>query len=214
MFSGIVECISDVVFLEPGEESVQLSVQRPKTFDDIRIGDSIAVNGVCLTVEDVNAKEIKFRLGAETLKVLGTGTDKILKMPLNLERSLKLGDRLHGHWVTGHVDAVGRIVSRSPRGDSLELVISVPNALKPYVWAKGSITLNGVSLTVNQVTANHTWDADEFEIEVCLIPETLKRTNLAALQPPSQLTVEADYYAKGIFQVMKHALQGRPLELS
>ena len=201
MFTGIIECTSNVLSEEPMPGSIQWTLSRPHEFTDLKIGDSIAVNGVCLTVEQLTDSTIIFRLGAETLRVLGgslteTHDASVRRVPLNLERALLVGARLHGHWVTGHVDGMGQLLARRPIGDCLELDIEIPLELKPFVWNKGSITLNGVSLTINKVINS----AGGPVVQVCLIPETLRRTNLSLLEVGQSIAVESDYYAKAVVQ--------------
>lgn len=187
MFSGIVEGLEPVLRAQPKNDTLQIFVQRPATFDDIKRGDSIAVNGVCLTVEEFDAKEMQFTLGFETLQVTGWSADSLLKTPVNLERSLRLGDRIHGHLVSGHVDSTAETVSVE-KGESWILQFHLKNFDRKFTWPKGSITLNGVSLTVNSIQGS--------QLSVCLIPETLARTNLQNLKSGDVINVEYDLWAK------------------
>ncbi len=191
MFSGIVEAVSPVLSQSVELGIWRLQVQRPSDFDGVKIGDSISVNGVCLTLESVEPRSLGFALGAETLKVLGLDFSKDLTgRRFNLERSLCLGERVHGHLVTGHVDSLGFVVQRKFQGGSLLLGIQVNKNLSPYIWRKGCLAINGVSLTINEINDNI--------VNVCLIPETQKRTNLADLQPGDEVTVEPDYFVKAM----------------
>lgn len=197
MFSGIVEAVKPVIDAQAGAGVLRLKIQRPQDFSDIKNGDSIAVNGVCLTVEEHTPEYLQFAMAAETLHILRFSqvtSDSWVGKKMNLERSLRFGDRIHGHLVTGHVDALGQIKKLQNQGESLYLDIQVPEELKKYLWTKGSVTLHGVSLTLNQV-------AEEI-ISVCLIPETQKRTNLAELRLGDWIHIEADYFAK----MMTHQL--------
>ena len=164
MFTGIVEDLGTVRELKPQKEEVILTI-HPGNVDvrDIRLGESISVNGVCLTVTSIGSNTFAVEASHETLKRtnlsrLGVG-DKV-----NLERALKLGDRLGGHIVNGHVDGLGKVESTRNRGKSVEIWFSLPSELSRYVVEKGSIAVNGVSLTVNDV------EGDRFSVNI--IPYT------------------------------------------
>lgn len=190
MFSGIVETTTVITGALERDGLMRIVVDKPSEFNDLNIGDSIAVDGVCLTVEGFDDQSIGFALGPETLKVTGWSLSRVLGRVVNLERSLRLGDRIHGHLVTGHVDATAAVIEAQSAGETLTLNIETPDKLKPYVWPKGSIAINGVSLTLNQVTAG--------AFSVGLIPETLKRTNLGTLKAGSVVNLEADNMARGL----------------
>jgi len=190
MFSGIVETTAQVGQAQAHGELVRIVVERPKSFDDLGIGDSICVDGVCLTIEEFDAKQMRFALGPETLKVTGWTQASVLNRAVNLERSLRLQDRIHGHLVTGHVDTTGVISELERLSDSLSLKVEYAAAFAPYIWAKGSATINGVSLTINEATAK--W------FTVGLIPETLKRTNLGVLRVGDKVNLEIDNMARGL----------------
>jgi riboflavin synthase len=203
MFSGIVEATTQIQQVTPEKAGlIRIRVGKPGFFDDLKIGDSIAVNGVCLTVECFDEAQIQFALGTETIKVLnlekdlGESSNLSRGQALNLERSLRWGDRVHGHLVSGHVDALGKIVERIESDGSLILQIEIPENLLGFVWQKGSLAINGVSLTVNAVVGNL--------VSVCLIPETQKRTNLGQLKVGDSVTLEADYFAKGLRHFLSH----------
>lgn len=196
MFSGIVEASSPVLeYQQTDKKLFRLKVQKPVFFDDLKTGDSIAVNGVCLTVVDFNSKSVSFDLAQETLSVTGW-SEKPLQVGqlLNLERSLRLGDRIHGHLLSGHVDRVAEVVGAEPLDEStwsLQVQLGDTKAAAPYVWKKGSIGLSGVSLTVNSYI--------EGVVEVCLIPETLKLTNLKQFKKGDRINIEFDWMAKALF---------------
>lgn len=190
MFSGIVESVMPILSSQELNNAYRIKVQQPVEFNDLKIGDSIACDGVCLTVEDFDGAQMTFALAAETIKILNWNQNTWIGKKLNLERSLRFGDRIHGHLVTGHVDSLGTVENATYEGDSFFLDISVAETILPYVWKKGSITLNGVSLTVNEVNGR--------SISVCLIPETLKRTNLGTLKQGDTLNVEPDYIARAM----------------
>lgn len=190
MFSGIVETSAIVIAAIQKGAVLQIRIERPKAFDDLRIGDSIATDGVCLTLEEFNEESMRFALGPETLKVTGWTLSSVLGRVVNLERSLRLSDRIHGHLVTGHVDATAKIVKLKRQGETLDMEIEIPPPIKAFVWPKGSIAINGVSLTIN-----HTTPAG---FTVGLIPETLRRTNLGELQEGGTINLEADNSARGL----------------
>lgn len=190
MFSGIVESVMPILSSEELSNAYRIKVEKPNEFDDIKLGDSIACDGVCLTVEAFDSDTLTFTLAAETIKVLQWTPESWLGKRLNLERSLRFGDRIHGHLVTGHVDSLGKVLRAELLGESFFLDVQVQSTILPYVWKKGSVTLNGVSLTVNEL--------DKDIVSVCLIPETLKRTNLGDLKVGSTINVEPDYMARAV----------------
>lgn len=197
MFSGIVEAQTQIIRTQSDQDAnsktIRIFVNKPPSFDDLKIGDSICTNGVCLTVEAFTQDQIQFCLGAETLAVLGDTFAQWSQHGLNLERSLKLGDRIHGHLVTGHVDGLGKVSQSYQDGECWQIVIQVPEDIKKFFWKKGSICMNGISLTVNDVQDNL--------ISVCLIPETMMVTNLTQIPVGSFMNVESDYLAKAYFQL-------------
>lgn len=188
MFSGIVEIEVPVRRARPENELVRLELPRPALWQDIELGHSIAVNGVCLTIEKLDAETMGFAIGLETLQVTGWQVDILASQHLNIERPLRLGDRLHGHLVTGHVDGIGLIREIQDQPEGRTLTISCPETLQSLVWPKGSITVQGVSLTVNKILLN--------SFTVGLIPETLKRTNLHRLKLNDRVNLEGDWLAK------------------
>jgi riboflavin synthase len=199
VFSGIVEAKARILSAIRDGEIVRIAVERPVEFDDGRPGDSIAVDGVCLTIEALDAHALTFALGPETLSVTGWSTALLPGKTVNLERSLRASDRVHGHFVTGHVDAMGEVVEAQPLGGALSLKIRAPASLAPYIWKKGSWALNGVSLTINEVE-----DAPDGPIVGhCLIPETLKRTNLGELGPGARPSIEVDFAARAFLRALE-----------
>lgn len=176
--------------------ALRILVIKPKEFNDLKIGDSIACNGVCLTVENFNQESIEFCLGVETLKIISSGLVSWFNKPINLERSLVFGARVHGHLVTGHVDSITKVLKSYKDGECWQLQIEIPNYLQGFFWQKGSVCLNGVSLTVNQVSETH-W------LEVCLIPETIQKTNLVFYKTGDFINIESDYLAKAYFNNQK-----------
>lgn len=209
MFSGIVEACAEVLQtknLDSQQGGVWLSLRKPEVFQDLKPGDSVAVNGVCLTVcEDYEAEGawIPFILGAETLKLLGAPK---IGEKVNLERSLRFGDRVHGHLVTGHVDSKALVKSSEPLGVSWLLRIQVPSILSWALWKKGSVAIHGVSLTVNEV---HSMATGDVEIDLCLIPETLNRTNLGLLRAGDLVHIEVDAMARAFYRMFEKSLGSR-----
>lgn len=190
MFSGIVESVKPILSSQELPNAFRIQVEKPSEFNDIKVGDSIACDGVCLTVEAFDEKQMTFALAAETIKVLQWNPQSWLGKRMNLERSLRMGDRIHGHLVTGHVDSLGDVTYAQQEGESFFLRVNVKDTILPFIWKKGSITLNGVSLTVNELKGS--------EVEVCLIPETVKRTNLGSLTKGHKINVEPDYMARAV----------------
>ncbi len=193
MFTGIIEELGEVVALESSGESAVLVVNAPTVADDARHGASIAVNGVCLTVVGSAGRELTFDVMAETLKrsVIGSlhPRDKV-----NLERAVRADGRLDGHIVQGHVDGSGVVIARTP-GDAWEAVrFGLPGDLSRYVAVKGSIAVDGVSLTVTDV-------GDDW-FEVGLIPETLRATTLGTKSAGAAVNLEVDVLAKYVARLV------------
>lgn len=187
MFTGIIEDIGTVEALDGKGDSLALKVKNRLPADDVKPGDSLAVNGVCLTIANVSPGTFTFDLSHETLSVT-TLQDCRKGRRLHLERALPLGGRLGGHLVTGHVDGVGEVVSRTPRGQNLDLVLLAPAGVVPYLVPKGSVAVDGVSLTVN--------DPAGLRFRVTLVPHTLDRTILSGLRPGDRVNLEADLLGK------------------
>ncbi|WP_263771676.1 riboflavin synthase [Propionivibrio soli] len=189
MFSGIIAAVGRITQLTPrndGTPTVRLSVEAGALgLADVAVGDSIACNGVCLTVVDKRATQFDVDVSPETLSCT-VGLDA--PGPINLEKALRLSDRLGGHLVSGHVDGVGEVVRFDPVGDNRLLEIRAPHELAKYIARKGSITVNGVSLTTNTVN-----DAD---FTINLIPHTLDATTLGKLQAGARVNLEIDLIAR------------------
>ncbi|MBS0347926.1 MAG: riboflavin synthase [Proteobacteria bacterium] len=186
MFSGIVAATGRILSVSPLEDGVRLAVDvGTLDLDDVQLGDSIANNGVCLTVIAQEGKTVHFDVSRETLNcTVGLAEPG----EVNLEKALRLADRLGGHLVTGHVDGIGEVVKFAPIGESHELVIRAPAALAGYIAKKGSVTIDGVSLTVNRV------EGREFSIN--LIPHTVQVTTLKRLTAGSTVNLEIDLIAR------------------
>jgi riboflavin synthase len=201
MFTGIVEELGEVVAVERLPDAARLTVRGPLVTAEASHGDSIAVNGVCLTVTDSSDKTFTADVMAETLHRTGLG-GLSPGSPVNLERPVELGGRLGGHLVQGHADGTGEILSRTP-GEHWDVVrIATPPGLARYVVLKGSITVDGVSLTVSALGGPgpaggpDSADSPEPWFEVSLIPTTLEMTTLGRLQPGSRVNLEVDVIAK------------------
>jgi riboflavin synthase len=202
MFSGIIEAvgqIEDQQDIHPG--LTRIKITRPQVFDDLKHGDSIAVNGLCLTLESFDEKYLNFALGAETLKILSSNGSslRLMGQQANLERSLRIGDRIHGHWVLGHVDEKQKILERTDLEEVTLLKIFFSDKFRPFIFNKGSITVNGVSLTVNEIGLS----GGRNFFSICLIPETLKRTNLANVKVGDSVLLEFDWFSK----IFSHQIQ-------
>ncbi|HET9257604.1 MAG TPA: riboflavin synthase [Pseudonocardiaceae bacterium] len=190
MFTGIVEELGELLGRDERPDAARFTISGPLTSSDARAGDSIAVNGVCLTVVDIEPGVFTADVIGETLRRSNLGAVRI-GARLNLERAAKLGDRLGGHLVQGHVDATGTVLSRTPPQQAApwELVrIGMPTRLSRYVVEKGSITVDGVSLTVI--------DAGTNEFSVGLIPTTQQLTTLGPRRPGELVNLEVDIIAK------------------
>ena len=194
MFTGIVEELGEIVRLESRGDSAVLIVRASLVASDVPHGASIAVNGVCLTVVDAEGARLTFDVMAETLKRSVIGTLRPGER-VNLERAVRADGRLDGHIVQGHVDGTGVIVARTP-GDAWDLVrFGLPADLSRYVAEKGSIAVDGVSLTVTAV-------GDDW-FEVGLIPETLRATTLGTKQPGDPVNLEVDVLAKYVARLVQ-----------
>ncbi len=194
MFSGIIEAQSKILSTVSLESSLRIELERPPSFDELKTGDSISVNGMCLTLEKFNADQMQLTLGAESLRVLGSVP--LINQIVNIERSLRWGDRIHGHWVTGHVDQTVEILTTQPEGECWFLKLELPTALRVFIFEKGSVCLNGVSLTVNQVSKDF--------FSILLIPETIQRTNLTHMKSGQRINLEADWMAKSIHNILEN----------
>src|ERR1039457_2822440 len=210
MFTGIVEELGEVVAVERLPGAARLTVRGPRVTAEASHGDSIAVNGVCLTVTDSSDKTFTADVMAETLRRTGLGALSP-GSPVNLERPVELGGRLGGHLVQGHADGTGEILSRTP-GEHWDVVrIATPPELARYIVLKGSITVDGVSLTVSALgraggTDGAGGPAPWFEVS--LIPTTLEMTTLGRLQPRSQVNLEVDVIAKYVESLLSSGPPG------
>ena len=194
MFSGIVQEFSKKTEVKPKDYGINLSVGVTKKFTKgLKKGDSVAVNGVCLTVKKFNPDTINFDVIHESLKLTNLKSLNP-ELPLNLERSLKMGDEIGGHLVSGHIHSKGKILDFKKSKETL-LKIELPKSIKGYILKKGYVALNGISLTVVNV--------DSKSFSVSLIPETLENTNLKFLKKGDLLNIEADQQTVAIVETVK-----------
>ena len=190
MFTGIITDIGTIAAVEQrGDLRVTIATGNPT--GSIAIGASVACSGVCLTVVSRAGHDFSVDVSGETQGCTAAGQWTVGRR-LNLERALKVGDELGGHIVTGHVDAVGRIVSVTPDGDSTRITVAVPSTIAPFVAPKGSICLDGASLTVNTVT--DTADGAEFTINI--IPHTAQWTTFDTAKAGDEINIEIDVLAR------------------
>ena len=194
MFTGLIQAQGTIRHLEQqGDLLVEI---HPDTRDfPLALGASIACHGVCLTVTSITEdRAFTAQLSAETVRVTNAGS-WLTGMRLNLEPSLKLGDELGGHIVSGHVDGLAKVVSKTPSGDSTVWEFEVPQAFAPFIAAKGSVALNGVSLTVNQVAGNR--------FSVNIIPHTAEVTCFSLLSVGDAVNLEVDPLARYVARMME-----------
>lgn len=198
MFTGLVETTGKILSLEPRGESARLIVEAASIAPQLELGESVAVNGCCLTVThiDTTAGTFAFDLLMQTLRVTSLGdlqTDSLV----NLERAMRLGDRFGGHFVQGHVDDTVRILDFSPHGQDHRLEVEFPEKHRGLVIPKGSICLDGISLTAAEVGGS--------SITCWIIPHTLQVTHLHTKKPGDRMNVEFDMLGKHVRELVKHA---------
>ena len=193
MFTGIIETLGTVLGVSRADQGTRLVVVPDIRFEGLRQGDSVAVNGVCLTVVEIDEERLGFDVSAETLSRTSLGEIRG-GAKVNLERPLTLSARLGGHLVQGHVDGTGRLEQITPSGDGFVIRISFPTQLSRYIVEKGSISVDGISLTVASLRAD--W------FEIAIIPHTWRVTNLSSLSPGSQVNLEVDVIAKYVEKLM------------
>ncbi|MBQ5766299.1 MAG: riboflavin synthase, partial [Burkholderiaceae bacterium] len=196
MFTGIIQAMGKVREPEKLGDGVRLTIDAPTLgLEDVKIGDSIAVNGACMTVVAIEGTTFQIEVSAESLSKT-TGLDTW--GPVNLEKALRVGDRLDGHIVSGHVDGVGQVEVMEPKAESWHLVVRAPMKLSPYLAYKGSITVNGVSLTINEVQDTPAGT----RVSINLIPHTVEVTTLKHLKPQDWVNLEIDTIARYVERMM------------
>ncbi|MDK2821082.1 MAG: riboflavin synthase [Clostridia bacterium] len=187
MFTGLIEEIGVINRIDRNSHGANLTISAREILDGTRIGDSIAVNGVCLTVVRLMSNAFIAEAMAETLKLTTLDFLRIGDR-VNLERALQIGQRLGGHLVSGHVDGIGELIERRKVGFAWEITLTVPNGLERYIAKKGSLTLDGTSLTVIDVEGN--------KVKVGLIPHTAEVTILGDKRPGDKVNIEVDLLAR------------------
>lgn len=198
MFTGIVQAVGKVREPEKLGDGVRLTIVTPEEFhlEEVRVGDSIAVNGACMTVTKIEGNSFQIDVSAESLSKT-SGLDTFGEV--NLEKAMRLGDRVDGHLVSGHVDGVGSVESMTQVAESYKLVIRAPLKLSPYLAYKGSIAVNGVSLTINEVEDT----AMGALVSINLIPHTMQVTTLKNLKAQSWVNLEVDTIARYVERMVK-----------
>ena len=211
MFTGIVSCSTPILRVQKRSSVLELTLSA--CLSGVQPGDSVAVDGVCLTVEKIDSSEMVFALAPDTLKTTGWGLSDLEKKKVNVEPSLKVGSSLGGHFVTGHVDGMAEVQkiqssdmsssqSSSQGTNTLEtanLVLKLPLEFTPFLWKKGYLTVNGVSLTVQEVLGKSL-------VRLGLVPETLRRTNLSELKAGDFVTFEVCYLARAVLHQSPHKM--------
>ena len=194
MFTGIVQLVSPVVAIDDSSDGTLRRLSIAASLDEVRHGESIALNGTCLTVAEIAGDVLHFDVIAETLAKTNLG-QLHLNDPINLERSLRVGDRIDGHFVQGHVDGMAIVSEIRRTGDDVRIVADAPTHLAKYLVEKGSVCLDGVSLTIASVSKSR--------FEVALIPTTLELTTLGRVQAGWPLNLEADIMTKTIVATLE-----------
>ena len=198
MFTGIVEEVGIVQLVDKLPQSARIEIEAKKTLENSKIGDSIAVNGACLTVTNLTVDRFNADISTETLRLTNLGNLKV-GSPVNLERSVRLVDRVNGHLVQGHVDEVGKIIGWKDEGDSSLMRVSISLKSMPYIVYKGSITVDGVSLTIANLLN------DSFEIS--LIPHTKEVTTMGQKQIEDQVNIEVDLIGRYVERLLASKAQ-------
>lgn len=193
MFTGLIEDIGTIRGQRRSAQGMELSVATALPMDEIHLGDSIAVNGVCLTVTSFGGGQFSADVSPETLDRTGLG-HLAVGSRINLERAMRLGDRLGGHLVSGHVDARATIVSRQAVGNSIVFEFALPPSVLRYIVKKGSVAIDGISLTVN--------DVNRSGFSVAVIPHTLERTILKEMGPGFEVNIETDMIGKYVERLL------------
>ncbi len=196
MFTGIIE--AQVGITEVKKQPDSLEIRLPNPFADVILGESIAVNGACLTVAQIDSPDLLFFVSAETLEKTNLARLEV-GSSVNLERAITLSTRLSGHLVQGHVDGKAQLVEISSVGESYRMKWQIPPSLARYCISKGSITLNGVSLTINSLDGSF--------CSIMVIPHTWTHTNLSRLQVGDEVNVEVDLLAKYVERLCQPLLQ-------
>ena len=205
MFTGLIQEAGKIVLIERNNNSLILTISANKVLNELKIGDSIAINGACQTVIEFDNQTFKIFVSSETLAVTTFGQLKIGSI-VNLERTLRLCDRLDGHLVSGHVDCVGVFEKKSNVGETTEMFFRIPEEYCTQVVKKGSISINGVSLTVANIDKNI--------IKIAVIPHTIENTNLKELKTGDNVNIETDMMAKYVEKYLSSTHNSSNIDLS
>ena len=200
MFTGLIAELGKVVEIERGNESAVFTIQAPLLISQIKVGDSISVNGVCLTATSVTVSSFSADVMIQTLKITSLAKLEI-GSPVNLELAAAIDARMGGHIVQGHVDGVATVVGLAPGDKWARFDITIPSNLGKYIVNQGSIALDGISLTVGEI------DDTNNQVTVWLIPETLERTNLSTKKAGDLINVEVDVLAKYVERLMSKGVK-------
>lgn len=187
MFTGIIEEIGTVMKIERKGEGAVITISHSSALDDLKLGDSVSVDGVCLTITHIDASSFCAEASGETVRRTTLG-NKTINQKVNLERALRFNERLGGHLVTGHIDEVGKIRSIVPEGTSQKITFQITRRIAPYLVEKGSVAVDGISLTVNEA------GSDYFHVNV--IPYTTSRTSLQTKKVGDEVNIETDIVGK------------------
>ena len=198
MFTGIVEEMGGITVMNKSLSGAKLTILASTVMSDLKIGDSISVNGICLTVVSRSDRDFSVEVSPETLSVTTLGGFAV-GMPVNLERAMRLNERIGGHLVAGHVDGIGRIRSRQQDANAIVLTIDAPPEILRYCVAKGSITVDGISLTINSIS--------EQGFSVAIIPHTAKVTILGLKQVNDTVNLESDLIGKYVERLLQERSQ-------
>ncbi|PJC86501.1 riboflavin synthase [Vibrio sp. HA2012] len=202
MFTGIIEAVGTLTAITPKGEDVSITVETGKLdMSDVKLGDSIATNGVCLTVVDYGANRYTADLSLETLKMTGFTQYKVGDK-VNLEKAMLPTTRFGGHIVSGHVDGVGEIIERNPVGRAIEFWVQMPQELSRYVAQKGSVTVDGISLTVNGLRKN--------AFKLTIVPHTSEETTMDAFQVGRKVNLEVDVLARYLERLLQGQTSAEP----
>lgn len=193
MFSGIIEKVGKVRSIQSGDEGARIAVEAGTLLDGVQIGDSIAINGACMTVVAFAGTVFEADISPESLRLTNLGALRTGD-EVNLERALALGDRVGGHLVTGHIDGMGRIRSRRADGDSIWLTVEAPPEVMRYIVYKGSVAVDGISLTVA--------DCNEETFSIAIIPHTSEKTTLTGKKDGMPVNLEADLIGKYVEKLL------------
>ncbi|MBL0732564.1 MAG: riboflavin synthase [Desulfosarcina sp.] len=193
MFTGIIEALGKIKGIQKSGRSIRMTIDAGFSLDETKVGDSISVSGVCLTAVEINGRIFKMDMSPETYAVTNFSRAKVGDR-VNLERALRLCDRLDGHLVSGHIDGTGTIINKKTLDNAIVIAIEAPEALTRYMIKKGSVALDGISLTINNCTNN--------SFEITIIPHTAKLTTIGFKKAGDIVNIETDMLGKYVERFM------------